>query len=52
MLGFVLMRFRETQGRWPLTKPKPAPALGMGSGRADSLGPKQTVRDSVTVVAT
>ncbi|KAH7272158.1 hypothetical protein MRS44_002664 [Fusarium solani] len=51
MLGFIVMRFHETHGRWPFTKAKaPAAAVNDTESHASSTVPKNIPTEKTTTV--
>lgn len=51
MLGFIVMRFHETHGRWPFTKAKaPAAAVNDTESHASSTIPKNIPTEKTTTV--
>ncbi|KAM5351925.1 hypothetical protein ACJ41O_004648 [Fusarium nematophilum] len=52
MVGFVIMRFHETHGRWPFMKAKAPVAVEDAESHASSTVPKNTPTEKTTTVST
>lgn len=53
MIGFIVLRFHETHGRWPFMKAKqPATPVDDSESHTSSTAPKNQTSEKTTTVST